>query len=99
MSPRLRVMIVGGGIGGLATAIALRQAGIVDTTVFESADNVQAIQVGAGLALWGNAVRALHLLGLDTRAIEVSSRLARLTTRSWHGKAVSDWPVGEIAEK
>ncbi len=50
------MLIIGGGIGGLSTAIALQRAGI-DVTVFESVNEMR--EVGAGLTLWTNAVRAL----------------------------------------
>ena len=49
-------LIIGGGIGGLAAAIALRRAGI-QAAVYERVDEMR--PVGAGLALWANAVRAL----------------------------------------
>lgn len=54
-------IIIGGGIGGLATAIALRQAGF-EVTVFERAERLAPI--GAGLTLWANAMQALDRLGL-----------------------------------
>ena len=53
------VAIVGGGIAGLALAIALRQRGI-EATVFEQAPTLE--EVGAGIALWPNATRALRQL-------------------------------------
>ena len=46
------VIIVGAGIGGLCTAVALHQSGI-PVTVYEKAEAVG--QVGAGLTLWPNA--------------------------------------------
>ena len=56
--------VVGGGIAGLATALALRQSG-VETTVYERAPELR--EVGAGIALWPNASRALSSLDvLDT---------------------------------
>ena len=59
-----RVAIVGGGIAGLATALALRQSG-VETAVYERAPELR--EVGAGIALWPNASRALSSLDvLDT---------------------------------
>lgn len=53
--------VVGAGIGGLATAIALRQAGW-KVVVHEAADAVD--PVGAGISIWPNGVRALRDLGL-----------------------------------
>src|SRR5436189_123384 len=57
----LRFIIIGGGIGGLAAAIALRQAG-VDAVVFERAAELR--EVGAALTVWANGVHALHQLRL-----------------------------------
>ncbi len=55
------ILIIGVGIGGLATALALQQAGFA-VRVFEQAKQIR--EVGAGLTLWANAVRALQELGL-----------------------------------
>lgn len=57
-------MVVGGGIGGLASAVALRSAGW-DVRVLERGDELR--EVGAGITLWPNALRALDLLGVGDR--------------------------------
>lgn len=56
-----RAVVVGGGIGGLAAAIGLRGAGW-DVTVHEQAPAIH--EVGAGMALWANGLRALDALGV-----------------------------------
>ncbi|MEM9999180.1 MAG: FAD-dependent monooxygenase [Bacteroidota bacterium] len=61
MTQATRIAIVGGGIGGLSAAIALRQAGF-EATVYERAPAFG--EVGAGISLWPNATRALHRLGV-----------------------------------
>jgi 2-polyprenyl-6-methoxyphenol hydroxylase-like FAD-dependent oxidoreductase len=53
--------VVGAGIGGLAAGIALRRSGW-DVTVYEAAAEPR--QLGSGLSIWPNAVRALRALGL-----------------------------------
>jgi salicylate hydroxylase len=58
----VRVIIAGGGTGGLATAIALRKVGI-EPLVLEQASAFTAI--GAGLGLYANAMKALTHLGAD----------------------------------
>lgn len=63
-------VIVGAGIGGLAAAIALRRRGW-DVTVLERAPVLR--EVGAGISLWPNAIRALDLLGVGDQVREFST--------------------------
>jgi 2-polyprenyl-6-methoxyphenol hydroxylase-like FAD-dependent oxidoreductase len=61
-----RVLVVGGGIGGLSSTIALRRAGFeVDVVERNPAWDVY----GVGIIQPGNALRALHELGLAERAV------------------------------
>jgi 2-polyprenyl-6-methoxyphenol hydroxylase-like FAD-dependent oxidoreductase len=57
----MRVVIIGAGIGGLTTALALQQSGI-DVDVYER--SAVLTEVGAGISLWPNALKALYQLGL-----------------------------------
>ena len=68
----MRVLIAGGGTGGLATAIALRKAGI-EPLVLEQAPAFTAI--GAGLGLYANAMKALTYLGADAYWRENAARI------------------------
>jgi len=52
----MKAIIIGAGIGGLTTGIALEQAGI-DVEIYERVPEMKA--VGAGLTLWANAIYAL----------------------------------------
>ncbi len=56
-----KVLVIGGGIGGLAATLALRQAGF-DVQIFEGVSTIK--EVGAGLAIWSNALKALEQIGL-----------------------------------
>jgi 2-polyprenyl-6-methoxyphenol hydroxylase-like FAD-dependent oxidoreductase len=56
-----KAIIIGGGIGGLCAAIALRKKGIA-ATVFERVPELK--EVGAGLSLWANAIKALDRIGM-----------------------------------
>ncbi|MDD7967257.1 FAD-dependent monooxygenase [Actinomycetospora lemnae] len=60
-----RAVVVGAGLGGLASAIALRRAGW-EVTVLERRD--PPASAGAGIALWPNALRALDALGVGDAA-------------------------------
>ena len=56
----MRIAIIGGGIGGLTAALALRQFGF-EPTIFEQAPEL--LEVGAAILMWPNAMRVLHRLG------------------------------------
>lgn len=57
----VRIAIVGGGIGGLTVALALREFGF-EAEVYEQAPEL--LDVGAAIAVWPNALRVLERLGL-----------------------------------
>lgn len=81
-----RIAIVGGGIGGLCTALGLLQRGI-DVDIYEQASELR--EVGAGIQMSANGSRVLHALGLadalDAVAAHPASKEVRLwnTGRSW----------------
>ena len=75
-SEPLSAVIVGGGIGGLAAAIALRRIG-VDAQVYERATALRS-NAGTGIAIWPNGVKALRVIGDDV-ADEVASRGCEIT--------------------
>lgn len=91
-----RVVIVGGGIGGLAAAVALERVGI-EAAVFERAPALK--EVGAGLSLWSNAVRALHQLGLADPIVARGSVIERAQTLTAAGRLLSEAPLGDISRK
>jgi salicylate hydroxylase len=59
------VLVVGGGIGGMATALALSQQGFA-VEVFEQSAEIG--EIGAGLQLGPNGIAALDALGVGERA-------------------------------
>ncbi len=61
MTRTLRIAIVGGGIGGLTLAVALRQRGI-EADVYEQAPELA--EIGAAVALSANSNRELRRLGI-----------------------------------
>ncbi|PMR72049.1 salicylate 1-monooxygenase [Billgrantia endophytica] len=60
---RLSIGIVGGGIGGVAFAVALSRKPGLDVHLFEAAPRFS--EIGAGVSFGPNAVRAIQLLGLE----------------------------------
>ena len=85
MARPLTVAIVGAGMGGLATAAALRRVGI-DVTVYEQA--AQFARLGAGIQIGCNAMKVLRGLGLESRL-----RGQSFYPRSWNNR---DWRTGEV---
>src|SRR5690348_13480567 len=57
-----RIAVIGGGIGGLTAARALRQRGF-EPIVYEAAPELK--EIGAGVALHPNAIKALRSLDLE----------------------------------
>ena len=72
LTERLRVAIVGGGIGGLSAAIALLRKGI-DVTVFEQSDALG--EVGAGVFIFPNGLRQLERMGLGKALAAVGAKV------------------------
>jgi 2-polyprenyl-6-methoxyphenol hydroxylase-like FAD-dependent oxidoreductase len=85
--------IIGGGIGGVAAAVALHRAGI-DVTVYERANALR--EVGAGLMLWPNATRVLKELGLLERVAKVSGSSRRFLVRSHSGAVLMNIGLGHF---
>src|SRR6266571_154417 len=78
----MRAVIVGAGIGGLATAIALEQGGI-EAIVIERAPQLQ--EAGFGLVVSANAVTALRALGLHNSVAARGTRVRRAEIRNPRG--------------
>jgi salicylate hydroxylase len=78
------IAIVGGGIGGLAAALALIRRGI-DVEVYEQASELR--EIGAGVQVSANGTRVLHALGLQSALEKVQVLPA--------GKVLRLWDTGE----
>ena len=74
-SQAYQISIIGAGVAGLASAIALKQQG-VEVQVFERAKAQQ--HLGAGIVLWPNAIFVLDALGLSPQVFKVSAPLERM---------------------
>jgi salicylate hydroxylase len=76
----LSAAVIGGGIGGLTAALALRQAGL-DVRVFEQASALG--EIGAGIQISPNATRILHGLGLAEALAVRGVRPVAVHQRRW----------------
>ncbi|NMO20282.1 FAD-binding protein [Pyxidicoccus fallax] len=87
------VIIIGGGVGGLCAAIALRQAGL-EVAVYERAESYRAL--GAGLSLWPNAMRAFELLGVAREVAGAGVEWRETVMHRWDGKVLSRLAVDTL---
>jgi salicylate hydroxylase len=91
-----RILIAGGGIGGITTALALRKRGI-DAILFEQAEAFR--EVGAGIQLSANATRILRPLGLANALARVAVCPEGRDYRAWDtGERLYWTPLGQQAE-
>ncbi|WP_127900261.1 FAD-dependent monooxygenase [Solirhodobacter olei] len=79
-----RITVLGGGVAGLAVAVALARRG-AQVTVMEQAEAIA--EVGAGLQISPNGVAVLKALGLGEALAAVGTRAVAVTLR--------DGPTGE----
>jgi 2-polyprenyl-6-methoxyphenol hydroxylase-like FAD-dependent oxidoreductase len=77
-----RIAIIGGGIGGLTAALALKQFGF-QSEVFEQAPAL--LDVGAAIAIWPNAMRVLERLQLSEKILEKAGVMEAIEWRDQNG--------------
>jgi 6-hydroxynicotinate 3-monooxygenase len=85
MMTKLFVAVIGGGMGGLATAAALRRDGI-GVNVYEQATKFT--RLGAGIQIGCNAMKVMRGLGL-----EPMMRTSSFYPRSWNNR---EYDTGEV---
>jgi salicylate hydroxylase len=91
-----RVAIIGGGIGGLTAANALRRAG-VEVSVYEAAGELK--EIGAGVALHANAMRVLRFIGVEDAVRKVAGKTDYAVTRDGiSGRVISRTSRARFAE-
>ncbi len=88
-----QISIIGAGVAGLASAIALNQKGI-DVQIFERATEQQ--HLGAGIVLWPNAMFVLQTLGLLSEVLAVSAPLERMQRFNSQNVALDSLAINEL---
>lgn len=86
---RVKALIAGGGIGGLAAGLSLRRVGL-DVQVLERSSEVR--EIGAALLLWPNGMHALQSLGVEPRTLSVCKH----SMRTWRGAGLLEAPVDRL---
>jgi len=91
----MRIIIVGAGIGGLATAISLHEAGLHDVTVFERSSVIRGL--GVGINLLPHAMRELTELGIADSIVAEGVAPTTLSYFTRHGQEIWSEPRGLAA--
>jgi FAD-dependent urate hydroxylase len=92
----LDVVIVGGGIGGLTSAIALQRAGH-RVRIFDQVRELR--PVGAGISLWSNGVKVLNELGLGDRVAAMGGDMRRMAYADVGGEVLCDFSLAPLVEQ
>jgi len=92
----MKVIVVGGGIGGLCAAIALQKLGI-ETIVYEAAPELK--PVGAGVGLAANAIQGLSRLGVADEVIARGKELEALTIFDEHNNIITNQDTRPLSRK
>jgi salicylate hydroxylase len=88
MSMKDKIVVIGGGIGGLAAALALLKRGL-DVEVHEQAPELK--EVGAGIQISSNGTRVLYALGLEEPLKRVQVLPSRRVIRHWRTGETWNW--------
>ena len=86
-----RIVVVGAGIAGLATAVALQRRGHDVTVIEERTDTA----TGAGISIWPNALAALDHIGLGD-AVRAAGGAVTAGALRWRD---GSWPRHPSAER
>ncbi|KIK96086.1 hypothetical protein PAXRUDRAFT_139274 [Paxillus rubicundulus Ve08.2h10] len=84
-SPKFKVAICGGGVGGLTLAVALSKYPDIQVEVFEAAKSFT--ELGAGIGLWPRAFKVLQKLGAGVEQGLISKALGYKWTEEF-GKSI-----------
>jgi salicylate hydroxylase len=92
-----KVIVIGGGIGGLSAALALLKRGL-DVEVYEQSSQLK--DVGAGIQIGSNGTRVLYALGLEAALAEVQVLPVARELRHWSTGETWNWfELGETSAR
>ena len=92
----LKVVVIGAGIGGLTTGIALKQLGY-EVEIYDRVSELR--PAGAGISLWSNGVKVLNQLGLGEEMAAIGGQMNRMEYRSHKDESLANIPLEPLFER
>jgi FAD-dependent urate hydroxylase len=92
----LKVIVIGAGMGGLTTGIALRQAGY-EVEVYDRVNELR--PAGAAISLWSNGIKVLNRLGLGKEIAQIGGQMDRMAYYSCTGEKLTDFSLLPLMEQ
>ncbi len=91
----LNILVIGAGMGGLTTALALQQAGHRVSVIDRVAE---LLPVGAAISVWSNGVKVLKQLGLGEAVERVSGDMRHMRYATKDGKLLTEFSLAPLYE-
>ena len=85
MTRKPKVAVIGGGLGGAAAALALHRRGL-EVEIYEKVPELS--EIGAGLNLSPNALKAFRYLGVEDAAVDIGFQAEDQVIRSYRSGRV-----------
>lgn len=92
----MKIAIIGGGIGGLTTALALQKNNL-DVTIYESAPEIK--PVGAGIIMANNAMQVFDKLGIRHKIEKAGHKISTIKITNPQLKILSDVQLNAFESK
>ncbi len=88
------IAILGAGVGGLTTAIALHQSGFRNIQIYERRN--KATTIGAGIVIWANASKILSRLNLISEIEKIGGSINEMQRWTEKGEFIGSININEI---
>lgn len=93
----MKAIIIGAGIGGMSTAIALEQKGF-STQVFEAVKEMK--PVGAAISIWPNGVKCLNALGMAEKIKAIGGDMRTMAYFDYrHGTPLTQFSMSPLVKR
>ena len=93
----MEIAIIGAGMGGLTTGIALKKFGH-RVTIYEQAEQI--LPVGAAISLWSNGVKCLNYLGLSEQVAKLGGQMNDLAyIDGLNGEVMTQFSLAPLIEE